>query len=141
MKKDRGGLRRTSDTASSGTPGRSFPPKGQAIVHESFHSGPLPSAAALAEYEEALPGLADRIVTMAENESAERHWGDRYALRTERWSMYATAVIVMTILIGSGWLIFSGFGPYGITAILSEMASLVYAFRVAKKTKDERSDS
>ncbi len=42
------------------------------ITREVTHVGPIPSPAALAEYEKALPGLADRVVKMAEDESLHR---------------------------------------------------------------------
>ena len=41
-------------------------------LRESFFVGPLPDPAALAEYEQIKPGFADRIVVMAEKESAHR---------------------------------------------------------------------
>jgi uncharacterized membrane protein len=36
------------------------------------HAGPLPQPEALAKYENVLPGLAERIVRMAENQSSHR---------------------------------------------------------------------
>lgn len=40
---------------------------------EERHSGPLPSPKHLKQYEECHPGLAERIVSMAEREQAHRH--------------------------------------------------------------------
>ncbi|MCL1986926.1 MAG: DUF2335 domain-containing protein [Firmicutes bacterium] len=37
------------------------------------HEGPLPLPETLADYEQVLTGLAERIVVMAENEAAQRH--------------------------------------------------------------------
>lgn len=37
------------------------------------YSGPLPPSAELASYEKIKPGLADRIIHMAENEQSHRH--------------------------------------------------------------------
>ena len=50
----------------------------QAVVQiirasESSHSGPLPPPRQLREYEQALPGLAERIVRLAEAEQDHRH--------------------------------------------------------------------
>lgn len=45
----------------------------QALVHHQHHSGPLPPAAELKRYEEALPGIAERIVSMAEAQQKHRH--------------------------------------------------------------------
>lgn len=37
------------------------------------YSGPIPAALELREYERTLPGAADRIIKMAENENNQRH--------------------------------------------------------------------
>ena len=51
-------------------------PEGQGIVHtrESVHAfqGPIPDPDTLAGYEQIMPGLADRIVTMAEQQGEHR---------------------------------------------------------------------
>ena len=39
-------------------------------VEQNHHEGPIPSPKALAEYENVLPGLADRIMTMAESNAS-----------------------------------------------------------------------
>lgn len=49
----------------------------EAVV--AHRSGPLPDAGQLQEYENVVPGLAVRIVEMAEREQASRHQGDRAA--------------------------------------------------------------
>ncbi|MEU2289457.1 DUF2335 domain-containing protein [Streptomyces bacillaris] len=47
------------------------------------HVGPLPSPHMLAEYEAVLPGLAERIVSMAEGEQAHRHELEKTDLRQD----------------------------------------------------------
>ncbi|MCY3770634.1 MAG: DUF2335 domain-containing protein [Gemmatimonadetes bacterium] len=42
------------------------------VVEASLHIGPIPDPEDLKRYESILPGLADRIVTMAEKEQEER---------------------------------------------------------------------
>lgn len=49
----------------------------------SRHTGPLPAPHTLAEYEAVLPGLAERIVNMAENEQAHRHDLEKTDLRQD----------------------------------------------------------
>ena len=39
---------------------------------ESYQEGPLPDPSSLGEYDQVLPGLADRIVNMAEEEAEHR---------------------------------------------------------------------
>ena len=45
------------------------------VYHREQHVrvAPIPSARELAEYEEVLPGLAERIIQMSEKEQAARH--------------------------------------------------------------------
>jgi uncharacterized membrane protein len=38
-----------------------------------IHTGPIPAAGEIGEYERILPGSADRIIKMAEKEQAHRH--------------------------------------------------------------------
>jgi uncharacterized membrane protein len=42
------------------------------IFAQSFHSGPLPAPETLKKYDEIVPGLAERIVKMAESQGAHR---------------------------------------------------------------------
>lgn len=51
----------------------------QYMLQVAVHSGPLPSAQQLAEYERASPGVAKEIIEMAKSEQATRH----YCVRTE----------------------------------------------------------
>ena len=52
---------------------KTFKAVSQYVMQVAVHSGPLPSPQQLAEYEQASPGLANRIVGMAEAEQATRH--------------------------------------------------------------------
>ncbi len=56
---------------------------GQIVTVGGSFSGPLPPPSVLKQYEQVLPGLADRIVTMAENEEAQRHAQNQLALKAE----------------------------------------------------------
>ncbi|KJU83390.1 hypothetical protein MBAV_004416, partial [Candidatus Magnetobacterium bavaricum] len=47
----------------------------------SKHSGPLPAPQTLAGYESILPGSAERIVAMAENNLKHKHECDKEKLR------------------------------------------------------------
>jgi len=53
----------------------------QTLTQLAIASGPLPPPKALEEYDKVLPGLAERIVTMAEAESAHRHDMDKELAR------------------------------------------------------------
>jgi len=55
-------------------------PQQQTITQVAF-TGPLPPPSSLKEYDSVLPGLAERIVTMAEAEARHRHDMDKEATR------------------------------------------------------------
>jgi uncharacterized membrane protein len=48
-----------------------------AVVKTSVHQGPIPSPRQFGEYNEILPGSADRILSMAEKEQGHRHQWER----------------------------------------------------------------
>ena len=60
-------------------PGDKAPPPAE-IVAAAF-SGPIPPPAMFAQYEDALPGSADRILTQAEKEQDHRHQQEASLLR------------------------------------------------------------
>src|SRR3970040_2033015 len=53
------------------------------IMRIESHSGPLPDPATLGRYEEILPGVAERIIVMAEQQSAHRMRLESQALAAE----------------------------------------------------------
>lgn len=54
----------------------------QLVQHtQTLHQGPIPSPEAFAAYERVLPGAADRILKMAETQSAHRQGLERFAVR------------------------------------------------------------
>jgi uncharacterized membrane protein len=78
------------------------------IVHEvlvqvsRFFSGPLPSPEILADYERLTPGMADRVVRMAEEQSAHRRQLEAGALNHNQtlasraqWLGYSLALIML----------------------------------------------
>lgn len=53
------------------------------VVEEEVFSGPAPHPRMLAEYDLALPGSANRVLTIAEKEQSHRHWWEKVALVAE----------------------------------------------------------
>lgn len=53
-------------------PKQAAPENKQTLVHQSYQ-GPIPPSLELQRYEEVLPGAAERIISMAEKEQAQRH--------------------------------------------------------------------
>ena len=59
----------------------SAPASQQQTITQVAFTGPLPHPSALKEYDNVFPGLAERIVTMAEAEARHRHDMDKGAAR------------------------------------------------------------
>ncbi|MBQ7252595.1 MAG: DUF2335 domain-containing protein [Kiritimatiellae bacterium] len=92
-------------------------------IQQQIHSGPLPPPEALQLYEAALPGLAERIVSMAEAEQRERFrredfrheeamLASRHAFQAERlgqiFALIASLCLisgsVVCVVLGSPWI-------------------------------------
>lgn len=70
--------------------------------------GPIPPPDQLAEYELTLPGLADRLVGIAERESDHRRALQRRAMRLSELGLAAGFAIAMTALCGGIFLVHGG---------------------------------
>lgn len=102
-------------------------------------SGPLPPPSALAAYENALPGSAERILAMAEAELKHAHAQEREQLRSETavtdaeiaserrgvWLGFVLSVLVIGV---STYLIRLGFLGIGVGLISVGLISLVGLF-------------
>lgn len=78
-----------------------------AVIKESssFFSGPLPPPQFLREYEEILPGSADRIVALAENEQGIREKLISTVSSVSKWKILSSTVVSLFLTAG---LIFGG---------------------------------
>jgi uncharacterized membrane protein len=106
------------------------------------YSGPLPPAEQIRQYEEVLPGSADRILSMAERQEAHRHELEKLTVKeaTNRswWGLRLGFVLaVIIVLVGAG-AIFTGHTPAGLAAILTPTAILagVFVYGRREQTKE-----
>lgn len=80
-----------------------LPPEVELRLRQStLHMGPIPEAELLAKYEDVLPGLANRIVQMAEREQAHRHAIERVEVQqpyqlARRGQIFAITAIVLVL--------------------------------------------
>lgn len=120
----------------------------QTVVESSYHSGPLPSAAQLREYEDVLPGAADRIIRMAENQVAHRqtieseivHAGieDQKQERAERRIGQIFGLLIGLFVIGCGtFSVIKGFPISGTTLGASGVVGLVSVFVIGRRTESQ----
>lgn len=96
------------------------------VSSTSVFQGPLPPPEILAGYERALPGAADRIVTMAEKNQAHRHALEAKVIpagiASERIAQVLAFVLYLAT-IGSGtYLVGTGRDVAGITEMLASTA-------------------
>ncbi len=112
------------------------PPEGVAehlqIAHRfefSSSSGPLPQPDTLSGYEAVVPGAADRIITMAENQLAHRHDHESARLQADikmegRGQWMAFAVALVALLGGMGLLAFDK-SVAGLATMIGAVAGII----------------
>jgi uncharacterized membrane protein len=100
-------------------------------------SGPLPPPGLLAKYNEVIPNGAERIMAMAERQSAHRESLEAQVVAGNvasqaRGSHYAFIICLITI-VGGFVLIGMGKNIYGISAVIGSLATLAGVFVIAKR--------
>jgi uncharacterized membrane protein len=83
-------------------------------------SGPIPLPTHLREYEQVLPGSADRIVAMAEAEAHHRRTSEGRLIRLSEWGLLAALLIALVGMIGGLYVTLrgkslEGMGTIGVT--------------------------
>ena len=89
-----------------------------------YHAGPLPPPDLLQSYEEVLPELADRIVTVAEEQARHRHEGDRHDRKMESPGHAFGFVIALFSFIVAGALIALDRPLHGMGAVIAAVGGL-----------------
>jgi uncharacterized membrane protein len=109
----------TPDPASPGAPG---------FVVEAEHRGPLPPPEMLNDYNNVLPGLAERIVRMAESEQKHMHQVQRWYVASHFTGQAAAFLIALAGLVVGGLLIDAGHNIAGLATLFGGLAPVVGAF-------------
>lgn len=103
-------------------------------------SGPLPPPEVLDKYNQVVPGLAERILTMAEQQSSHRQQLERTVVESnafvQKLGPFFGFVVAMTAVVGGIILIEKGRDGYGLAAIITALASLAGVF-IYGKTKQK----
>lgn len=102
----------------------------QVTQWSAWWAAPLPPPAQLAQYDNVLPGLAERIVSLTENEVAHRHWLDRAFVRYRFFGQWASVIIALAAIGAGAYLVSTGQNGYGFAAIISAVVALVAVFLV-----------
>lgn len=112
--------------------------KGELVAQyqEASFSGPLPPPALLRQYEEILPGTAERIVSMAEKEQGHRHLQDSQALKAAtssdsqvNWLSFAIAIAYLAaavfVALNASSTVAGILGGTGLVAGLANLLRLI----------------
>lgn len=104
-------------------------------------SGPLPPPEALERYNQTLPGLAERIIVMAESQHSHRLQLEKEVVHSnvsaQKLGTILGFVVAMTTVLGGMWLVHEGKSGEGLAAILTALASLVGVFFYSKREQQK----
>jgi uncharacterized membrane protein len=107
------------------------------LVH---HQGPLPPPAILKQYDEVVPGAAERIMTMAENQAQHRQELEASVIRTDNLKsllgMFFGFIIALVGFGGGLIAAFSGQPFWGGAVSIGTLASVVIAFIYGTRTRE-----
>lgn len=111
------------------------------VVRRAFHSGPVPSSYELQNYENILPGLANRLVVLAENEQKIRGGDVRHFRWNETFKIGASTVVSLAMIGGGVYCTSIGF-PLAGTAIATSgvAAGIMTALSVRSGRKGNDND-
>lgn len=88
------------------------PPTKVVVQHQEHWSGPLPSPDRLAQFNEVVPGAAERILAMAELEATHRREMERDALeadaRIHRFGQVSAFTVALACIAAAVWLAMHG---------------------------------
>lgn len=122
------------------------------------YQGPIPHPEALAAYEDITPGLADRIVVMAERESENRHKIDQGKIKLNdkhlgviqsqnddatvlnKRAQFFAFIICAGGIIGGIYLIISGYAKSGTTLMTLTIGTLAMAYLKKPKIGNNNGD-
>ena len=127
-------------------PARQMPPKNPSIVQSKFqieqHQGPLPKPSDLHEYDLIVPGAAERIIKMAEEQAKHRQELERSVIQSDirdgRTGLWLGFIIGIIAILAGAYCIVQGHsiagGVLGGSAVPGLTAVFVYGSR--QRTKE-----
>ena len=115
---------------------KTLPNKENRLVQTSFYSGPIPPPELFVGYERALPGLADRIMTMSEFQSAHRIKIENKVIKTDSLRstlglIFAFLIVVLGMILGA-FLVYKDKPISGFVAMITPLGLIVGAFILQK---------
>jgi uncharacterized membrane protein len=106
------------------------------VKTEISFSGPIPPPHILAMYNDVVPNGAERILAMAERQSAHRESMESQVVRenlaSQRRGSWFAFILAFTAILGGVILIYLGKNAFGLAAIITALASLAGVFFYSK---------
>lgn len=141
----------TPPVAGAPRPSREGEPEATKVVKktvESYYSGPIPTPRMIQAWEEVLPGSADRILKLAEDEATHRREQERTALsydkgdrdethRQRRFGQRSAVFLCVLAFIYSAWAMTVGHHVSGVAALIVALTPVIGFFIKGAVTKDE----
>lgn len=111
-------------------------------VQAEFFAGPIPPPSYLARYNDVVPNGADRIISMAERQSAHRESLEAKVVdanvKAQAQGQNRAFILALVIVLGGIYLMATGKSGWGFAAIITSLASLVSIFAIGKS--DQRKE-
>ena len=107
------------------------------------YSGPVPHPSVAARWEATLPGSADRMLTMSEQNQTRRLDMDEMIVREflsrEKLGMLLYFALALAMMLGGIAIILSGYSTAGLVAMGAPVAGLAGSFILSQRNSDKRS--
>jgi uncharacterized membrane protein len=125
------------------TPAKLEPPKTAestssitARYQAEFFSGPVPPPSLLAKYNDVVPNGAERLMAMAERQSAHRESMESQVVSgnvtLQKQGNNRAFILALVVILGGIYLMATGKSGWGFAAIITSLTSLVSVFAIAK---------
>ena len=121
----------------------------QVSMEAASYTGPIPPPGQLEQYNKVLPGAADRIITMAEQQSAHRHVIEMLTVKAN--ARNSTLGVVSAFILGIGtiagcvFLVFSGHewpgAVLGSAGLIGLASVFIYGTRSSRQERLEKHKS
>lgn len=108
----------------------------ESLVLKTSFQGPTPPPAVLRQYEQVLPGSADRIFTMAEKAMEHQFSIERAASRRATLGLLLAPLVAIAGFASSVALVYLGQTAAGVALILTEVVALTALFFRRKSSGD-----
>lgn len=114
------------------------------IREEHSFSGPLPRPEDLAKYEQIVPGAAERIIKMAEDEMKHRHNNENRLTKGMIWTTYLSIVFAFFVALAlaglSFYLAYKGHHAASASVAVGSIAAVISAFMLKSKSSGKKQE-